>query len=142
MSSPVNALSALLADTYVLMLKTQNYHWNVKGPRFVALHELFEQQYRELFEAVDEIAERIRAIGELAPGTYAEFTELTSIEEKKGSQSADEMVEDLKRAHETVAATATKLRKAAEDDDVTQDLANERQQVHEKAAWMLRSLLD
>ena len=139
----VEGLSRLLADSYTLYLKTQNFHWNVTGPQFVALHNLFEEQYTELAAAVDEIAERIRAAGAKAPGSYSAFGKLTALEESGSDLAAGEMIATLKTDHETVAKTANALLKAADDagDDVSADLATQRQTVHEKSAWMLSALL-
>jgi starvation-inducible DNA-binding protein len=136
-------LSRLLADSYTLYLKTHNYHWNVKGPMFATLHTMFEQQYTELAAAVDEIAERIRALDEPAPGSYAAFAKLTSIEEAEGSPSAEEMIRQLTIGQETVARTAREIFPAADEahDEPTADLLTQRMQIHEKNAWMLRSLL-
>ena len=136
-------LSRLLADSYTLYLKTHNYHWNVTGPMFNTLHLMFEEQYNELALAVDEIAERIRALGFPAPGSYAAFSELTSIDEQTGSLSAEEMIADLVAGQETVARTARSIFAAVEEasDEPTADLLTQRMQVHEKTAWMLRSLL-
>jgi starvation-inducible DNA-binding protein len=137
-------LSKLLADSYSLYLKTHNYHWNVTGPMFNSLHTMFEEQYTELATAVDEIAERIRAVGHPAPGSWSEFGELTSIEEGKPGTKALEMVRRLAQDHMTVAASANEVFKVAEkiDDDVSADLATQRRQIHEKTAWMLRSHLE
>jgi starvation-inducible DNA-binding protein len=136
-------LSRLLADTYTLYLKTHNYHWNVTGPMFQTLHLMFEQQYNELALAVDLIAERIRALGFPAPATYAEFGRLSSIKEEEGVPSAQEMIRKLVEGQEAVARTARTVFPTAEDanDQPTADLLTERMQVHEKTAWMLRSLL-
>ena len=136
-------LSRLLADTYTLYLKTHNYHWNVTGPMFQTLHLMFEQQYNELALAVDLIAERIRALGFPAPATYAEFARLSSIKEEEGVPSAQEMIRKLVEGQEAVARTARTVFPTAEDanDQPTADLLTERMQVHEKTAWMLRSLL-
>ena len=137
-------LSRLLADSYTLYLKTHNFHWNVTGPMFQTLHTMFEQEYTELAMAVDEVAERIRALGHAAPGSYAAFAELSSIEEAEGVPQAKEMIAQLVAGHEAVAATARSVFPAAEEgrDEVTADLLTQRMQVHEKTAWMLRSLLD
>ena len=139
-----DGLSHLLADTYTLYVKTHNFHWNVTGRMFQALHKMFEEQYRELADAVDEVAERIRALGHPAPGTFSRFAELTSIEEEDGVPAAEEMVRQLVRGHEAVVRTARTVFASAEsnDDQVTVDLLTERMQVHEKTAWMLRSLLE
>lgn len=138
-----SGLSKVLADSYTLYLKTHNYHWNVVGPMFNTLHLMFEEQYSELAPAVDEIAERIRALGEPAPGSYLEFGELTSIDEDREKPDALEMVRRLVDGHETVARTAREAFRAAEraGDEPTADLLTQRMQVHEKTAWMLRSLL-
>jgi starvation-inducible DNA-binding protein len=138
-----DGLSRLLADSYTLYLKTHNYHWNVTGPMFATLHTLFETQYTELATAVDEIAERIRALGKPAPGSYAAFVKLTSIEEESGTPSAEEMIRQLTIGQETVARTARELIPVVDEanDEPTADLLTQRMQVHEKNAWMLRSLL-
>ena len=136
-------LSRLLADTYTLYLKTHNYHWNVTGPLFNTLHLMFEEQYTELAQAVDEIAERIRALGFPAPGTYKQFAELSSIEETEGVPDAQEMIRQLVQGQEAVVRTARKVLPIAAEvnDEPTVDLLTQRMQVHEKNAWMLRSLL-
>ena len=136
-------LSKLLADSYTLYLKTHNYHWNVTGPMFSTLHLMFEEQYTELATAVDEIAERIRALGIQAPGSYAAFSKLTSIEEETGHPTAEQMIERLVIAQETVVRTAREVFSIASDanDEPSADLLTQRMQVHEKNAWMLRSLL-
>jgi len=138
-----DGLSRLLADTYTLYLKTHNYHWNVTGPMFATLHLLFEQQYSELALAVDLIAERIRALGVYAPGSYRDFQRLSSVEEADGVPGAEEMVADLGAGNEQVARTARAVFPVAEaaGDQPTADLLTQRLQVHEKQAWMLRSLL-
>lgn len=137
-------LSHLLADSYTLYLKTHNYHWNVVGPMFQPLHEMFEKQYTDLATAVDEIAERIRALGLRAPGSYAEFGKLSSIPEDTGSPTATEMVKNLCVGHEAVVRTARSLMPLVENvhDEATIDLLTTRMQHHEKTAWMLRSLLE
>jgi starvation-inducible DNA-binding protein len=134
-------LARLLADTYTLYLKTHGYHWNVTGPRFPSLHLLFETQYIELRDAVDEIAERIRALGEMAPGSYRQLGELTGIAEDEGVPEALEMVRRLADDHDTVTATARDVLNAAEEagDAATVDLATRRITVHEKTRWMLRA---
>lgn len=139
-----NGLSKLLADTYTLYLKTHNFHWNVTGPMFQTLHLLFEQQYNELALAVDVIAERIRALGHKAPGSYAVYSKLTSIQEETGHPSAEEMIRQLVKGQETVARTARELLPACNkcDDAPTADLLTQRMEIHEKNAWMLRSLLE
>lgn len=139
----VLGLSKLLADTYTLYLKTQNFHWNVTGPQFQTLHTMFETQYLNLAEAVDLIAERIRALGFPAPASYSEFSELTSIKEQLGNLSAELMIEGLILGQETVDKTARNLLSTVDksNDQVTLDLLTQRMQYHEKTAWMLRSLL-
>jgi starvation-inducible DNA-binding protein len=139
----VAGLSKVLADTYTLYLKTHNFHWNVEGPMFNTLHLMFMEQYTELWTALDLIAERIRALGFPAPGTYQEFTRLTSIEETEGVPEALDMVRKLVAGHEAVARTARTVFPAAEKagDESTCDLLTQRLQTHEKTAWMLRSLL-
>ncbi len=136
-------LSRLLADTYTLYLKTHNFHWNVTGPLFNTLHLMFETQYNELALAVDEIAERIRALGLPAPGSYAQFAQLTSIREETGVPAAEEMIRQLVKDQEAVVRTARSIFPAVEkaSDEPTADLLTQRMQVHEKAAWMLRSML-
>jgi len=138
-----SGLSVLLADSYTLYLKTHNYHWNVTGPMFQTLHTLFETQYTELAVAVDDIAERIRALGEFAPGSYKEYAKLTSIKEAEGIPSAEEMIKDLVKGQEAIAKTARSIVPVADEaaDEVTLDLLTQRMTVHEKTAWMLRSLL-
>ncbi|MGH0037442.1 MAG: Dps family protein [Myxococcota bacterium] len=140
----VESLSRLLADSYTLYLKTHNFHWNVKGPMFTTLHTLFETEYTELALAVDEIAERIRAVGAPAPGSYAAFARLTSIKEAEEVPIATEMVEQLASDQDTVGKAAAEVLKAAQaaGDEVSADLAIQRMQVHEKNAWMLRSHLE
>ncbi len=137
-------LSRLLADTYTLYLKTHNYHWNVKGPLFNTLHTMFEQQYTELAIAVDEIAERIRALGISAPGSYREFATLTDIGEAAGNESAEEMIRQLGIGQQTVVQTARAVFPAADNatDEPTADLLTQRMNIHEKNAWMLRSMLE
>jgi starvation-inducible DNA-binding protein len=139
-----DALAKLLADTYTLYLKTHNFHWNVTGPMFATLHVTFEQQYTELALAVDLVAERIRALGHPAPGSYAAFSRLSSIQEETGAPRAEGMVRQLVEDQEAVIRTAREAFPLAEDagDQVTMDLLTQRLQVHEKTAWMLRSLLD
>lgn len=137
-------LGRLLADTYTLYLKTHNFHWNVTGPMFQTLHLMFEAQYTELALAVDAIAERIRSLGAPAPGTYAEFARLSSIAETVGVPKAEEMVKLLVEGQEAVVRTARSLYPLVEkaSDEATADLLTQRIQLHEKTAWMLRSLLD
>jgi starvation-inducible DNA-binding protein len=137
-------LSRLLADSYTLYLKTHNYHWNVTGPMFQTLHLMFETQYNELALAVDLIAERIRALGAPAPGSYREFAALSTIVEDDDRPDAMEMIRRLVKDQETVARTARSVFPTVEHahDEPTADLLTQRLQVHEKTAWMLRSLLD
>ena len=139
-----DGLSRLLADTYTLYLKTHYFHWNVTGPMFQTLHLMFETQYNELWLATDLVAERIRALGHPAPGTYSEFVKLTSIKETAGVPKATDMIRKLVEGHEAVARTARSLFPVADkaEDEATADLLTQRIQVHEKTAWMLRSLLD
>lgn len=139
----VEGLAHLLADSYTLYLKTHKFHWNVQGPMFNTLHMMFETQYTELASAVDEIAERIRALGAKSPGSYREFAELSSIKEEETDLSAEEMIKSLLQGHEQVAKTARQAFPAAEEasDEPTADLLTQRMQVHEKTAWMLRSML-
>lgn len=136
-------LSRLLADTYTLYLMTHNFHWNVTGPMFNTLHNMFMTQYTELWNSLDTIAERIRALGHFAPGTYREYAELSSISEPQNVPEATEMIRMLVKGNEAVAKTARTAFKAADDanDQPTADLLTQRLDVHEKAAWMLRSLL-
>ncbi|MBA2690614.1 MAG: DNA starvation/stationary phase protection protein [Burkholderiales bacterium] len=139
-----HGLSRMLADTYTLYLKTHNFHWNVTGPMFQTLHLMFETQYNELALAVDLIAERIRALGFPAPGTYRQFSELSSIKEMAGVPSATEMIKLLVEGQEAVVRTARSVFPLVDkvNDEPTADLLTQRMQVHEKTAWMLRSLLD
>lgn len=137
-------LSALLADSYTLYLMTHNFHWNVTGPQFNSLHAMFMQQYTEQWTALDLIAERIRALGFPAPGTYKEFVKLASIKEVEGVPKANEMVRHLVVAQEATARTARKMFPVVEaaNDQPTADVLTQRIDVHEKTAWMLRSLLE
>lgn len=137
-------LSKLLADSYTLYLKTHNYHWNVTGPMFQTLHTMFETQYTELALAVDVIAERIRSLGKVAPGTYKEFSRLTSVTEEETTPKAREMIQNLVTAHETVIKTARSCFPLVEkaNDEVSADLLTQRMEIHEKTAWMLRVLLE
>lgn len=137
-------LSKLLADSYTLYLKTHNFHWNVTGPMFQTLHLMFEQQYIELSTAVDLIAERIRALGVYAPATYKEFSRLTSIKEPDSIPISREMIQQLVEGHETVIRTARSAFASVEkaNDEASADLLTQRMQLHEKTAWMLRSLLE
>lgn len=137
-------LSHLLADTYSLYLKTHYFHWNVTGPMFNTLHLMFETQYTELALAVDLVAERIRSLDVYAPGTYSQFAKLTSIKESDGVPKANDMIVELVAGHEAVCRTARSVFPAAEaaSDEATADLLTQRLQLHEKTAWMLRSLLE
>jgi len=139
-----DGLSRLLADTYTLYLKTHNFHWNVTGPMFQTLHLLFETQYTELAIAVDLIAERIRALGYPAPGTYSDFVKLSSIAETSGVPKATDMIRLLVEGQEAVVRTARSIFPVVEqvNDEPTADLLTQRMQIHEKNAWMLRSLLE
>lgn len=136
-------LSRLLADTYTLYLKTHNFHWNVTGPQFNSLHLMFETQYTELALAVDAIAERIRALGEPAPGSYSAYAALATVKEADGVPKADDMVAQLAADQATVVRTARAVFPAADEahDEPTADLLTQRMQVHEKTAWMLRAQL-
>ncbi len=138
-----DGLSRLLADTYTLYLKTHNFHWNVTGPMFNTLHLMFETQYNELALAVDLIAERIRALGYPAPGTYKEYARLSSITEDEGVPAAEEMIRLLVEGQEAVTRTARSIFPVvdAASDEPSADLLTQRMQLHEKNAWMLRSLL-
>lgn len=137
-------LSRLLADSYTLYLATHNFHWNVTGPMFQTLHLMFQEQYTELWNSLDLIAERIRSLGHPAPGTYAQFAKLSSIDEPNGVPRATEMIHLLVEGHEAVAKTARSVFPITEEgsDEATADLLTQRLQVHEKTAWMLRSLLE
>ena len=143
-----DGVAAYLADAYTLYLKTHNFHWNVTGPMFNALHTMFETQYTEQWGALDDIAERIRALGHKAPGSYEEFGRLSSIKEEKGATSDtpewQQMVRQLVLGNEAVCRTARRVLQTAEEagDDPTVDLMTQRLQIHEKYAWMLRSLLE
>nr|WP_330359483.1 Dps family protein [Moorena bouillonii] len=136
-------MSRLLADTYTLYLKTHAFHWNVTGPMFNSLHLMFEQQYNELALAVDAVAERIRTLGYPAPGSYSQYAQLSSIPETSDVPEAEEMVRLLVEANEAVVRTARSVFPAAEraNDESTADLLTERMSIHEKTAWMLRSIL-
>lgn len=139
-----HGLSGLLADSYTLYLMTHNFHWNVTGPQFNGLHQMFMTQYTEQWNALDMIAERIRALGHPAPGTYKAFIQLASIAEVEGVPKSNDMVRHLVTAHEAAARTARKMFPLvdAADDQPTADLLTQRIEVHEKTAWMLRSLLE
>jgi starvation-inducible DNA-binding protein len=136
-------LSRLLADTYLLYLKTHNFHWNVEGPMFQTLHQMFMDQYTESWNAIDPIAERIRALGHYAPGTYKQYVKLAAVKETDGVPKAEQMVRDLISGQETVARTARSVLPLADqaNDQPTLDLLTQRLDIHEKNAWMLRSLL-
>lgn len=143
-SAIAQGLSRLLADTYTLYLQTHNFHWNVKGPMFQTLHLMFETQYNELALAVDDIAERIRTLGFAAPGTYKQFVELSSIKEVEGVPDAKEMIRLLVEGQEACVRTARSIFPVCDEasDEPSADLLTQRMQVHEKTAWMLRSLLE
>ena len=140
----IAALSRLLADSYTLYLKTHNYHWNVTGPMFNTLHTMFETEYTELALAVDEIAERIRTVGARAPGSYREFSELSSVQEDSNTTDAKQMIANLVADQKTVVESARRVIEAAEiiGDQASADLGVRRIEVHEKNAWMLRSHLE
>jgi starvation-inducible DNA-binding protein len=142
-STIAKGLSRLLADTYVVYLKTHNFHWNVEGPMFQTLHQMFMEQYTEAWNAIDLVAERIRSLGHYAPGTYREYLELSRVKETAGVPKAAQMVKLLIDGQEAVVKTAREVLPLAEaaDDQPTLDLLTQRMQVHEKNAWMLRSLL-
>lgn len=143
-SDLIDGLCQTLADTYVLYLKTQNFHWNVVGPHFYSLHKLFEEQYEQLSEAADVIAERLRALKVRAPGSFAEYLKLTSLEEADAETSDAEMVNSLLASHTTISANLNRLFAAADEagDEVTLDMLITRKEEHDKAAWMLRSILE
>lgn len=137
-------LSSLLASSYLLYVKTHNYHWNVTGPMFTTLHTLFEEQYTELATAVDEIAERIRALGPLAPGSLSAFSKISEVDEETGHPEAKQMIRNLAEDQRSIAAVARRVIEAAEaaGDQASADLATRRTDVHEKNAWMLQSHLE
>lgn len=141
MQAVISALQKLLADTYALYLKTQNYHWHVKGPQFKSHHELFEQQYTELALAVDEIAERILTLGANAPASFSAFSALTTINEGKENLNADQMLHDLSESHQMIVQSMTSILKTASEhqDEGTVALLSERIALHEKSLWMLRA---
>ena len=143
MHSNANYLKKLLADTYTLYIKTQNFHWNVTGIHFHTLHGMFETQYTALANAVDEIAERIRALGDKAPGSFAEFSKLTTVKEATGKETADEMLHDLADSNEILVRELRELFSIvdAANDDATMDLLSTRISEHEKTAWMLRATI-
>ena len=136
------SLKHLLADTYTLYLQTHNFHWNVTGPQFTQLHLMFEEHYTEMATAVDEIAERIRTLDVIAPGTYAEFSKLSTVKEITGVPKAHEMIDILKTGHEIVVKSCRKILTIAQqaNDESTASLASDRMRIHEKTAWMLRAL--
>ena len=140
----VDAMSELLASSYTLYVKTHNFHWNVTGPMFNSLHTMFETQYTELAAAIDEIAERIRALGAFAPGSFTAFAALSKVKEETGHPEAKKMIAILLKDQETVASAAQKVIEAAEKagDQASADLGTRRMDVHEKNAWMLRSHLE
>ncbi|MEP3246848.1 MAG: Dps family protein [Sneathiella sp.] len=142
MTKIADGLKHLLADSYTLYLQTHNFHWNVTGPKFRELHLMFEEHYTELATAVDEVAERIRTLGVAAPGTYQAFNGLSAIDEVEGVPSADEMVSILTKSHEQVVKTCRQVLALAQDgnDESTAALVSDRMRIHEKTAWMLRSL--
>ncbi|HET9734657.1 MAG TPA: Dps family protein [Burkholderiales bacterium] len=142
-SAIAGGLSRLLADTYILYLKTHNFHWNVEGPMFQTLHQMFMDQYTEAWNAIDPIAERIRALGHYAPGSYKQYIKLAAVKEAEGVPKAEKMVRELIDGQETVARTARSVLPLAEkaNDQPTLDLLTQRLDIHEKNAWMLRSLL-
>ena len=142
-SAIAQGLSRLLADTYVLYLKTHNFHWNVEGPMFQTLHQMFMEQYTEAWNAIDPIAERIRALGHYAPGSYKQYMKLASVKESEGVPRAEKMVRELIEGQERVARTARSVLPLADkaNDQPTLDLLTQRLDIHEKNAWMLRSLL-
>lgn len=139
----ITALEKLLASSYTLYLKTQNYHWNVTGPHFSAFHTMFQGQYEELAMAIDEIAERIRALGHLAPGSYQKFAELSAVREELGTPGAMEMIENLAGDHKTLAKAASEVITAAQalSDEASADLGIKRLDVHQKTQWMLNAHL-
>jgi starvation-inducible DNA-binding protein len=138
-----NGLNKVLSDTYVLLGKTHGFHWNVTGPHFHSLHEMFEDQYRDLVDAVDDIAERIRALGFFAPGSLSQFLKYADIEDEHGVPDAEEMIRQLARDNELLSRTCRAVVELTHkaDDTVTEDLMNERMAAHDKAAWMLRATL-
>ncbi len=142
MTKIADGLKHLLADSYTLYLQTHNFHWNVTGPKFRELHLMFEEHYTELATAVDEVAERIRTLGVAAPGTYQAFNGLSAIDEVEGVPSADDMVSILTKSHEQVVKTCRQVLALAQDgnDESTAALVSDRMRIHEKTAWMLRSL--
>ncbi|MBP2301641.1 Dps family protein [Azospirillum picis] len=142
--SIADGLSKVLADTFALYVKTHSFHWNVTGPMFNTLHTMFMDQYTELWNALDEIAERIRALGYPAPGSFSQFAELATIKEEAGVPKANDMIRQLVEGHEAAARTIRGVFPLAEEgsDEPTADLLTQRLQIHDKTAWMLRSLLE
>lgn len=140
----IASLKQLLADTYALQLKTQNYHWNVTGPNFHSLHQMFEQQYTMLFQTVDLLAERIRALGELSPGSFAEFSQTTNIKDGDKNLSASDMTQDLVAGNESLIKGYRQGIEAAsqEEDSVTEDIFIGLEKEHEKTRWMLKATLE
>lgn len=139
----VDALSKILADTYVLYLKTHNYHWNVEGPKFRSLHEMFEEQYRDLWDSIDDIAERIRALGHYAPGTYAKFQALSTVKDNEDIPVADNMLKELIADNETVTRTIRSALPTVQEagDEASAGLLTDRLTTHEKQLWMMKSML-
>ncbi|QJE01082.1 DNA starvation/stationary phase protection protein [Massilia forsythiae] len=139
-----DALSHVLADSYMLYLKTHNFHWNVTGPMFQTLHTMFQEQYTELWTALDDIAERIRALGHFAPGTYKRYAELSSIREEAGVPNAQEMIRQLVDGQEAVIRTVRSAFRIADEasDQPSAGMLSDRMEIHEKNAWMLRSFLE
>lgn len=139
----IDSLKIVLADSYILYLKTQNYHWNVTGPHFKSMHLMFEEQYNDLFTAVDLIAERIRALGSKAPGSFAAYSKITNIKEGDENLSADLMVKELASDQNIISESITKALKEAQEvgDEVTVGIVTDRLEVHQKNAWMLNSSL-
>jgi starvation-inducible DNA-binding protein len=137
------ALSKVLADTYMLYLKTHNFHWNVEGERFRALHEMFESQYRDMWEALDEIAERIRALGEYAPGTYAKFAKLATIKDNEDIPAAPDMLKELIADNEALAVTLADAIKTVQEagDEPSAGMLTDRQSIHEKQTWMMKAMM-
>lgn len=143
-SGIANGLGKVLSNSYLLMITLHNYHWNVRGKNFRTIHLLTEEQYTELFQGVDELAERIRSLGFLAPGSLSEFQELSSLNEPKSNATENQMLADLVKGHEFIAKQSRELIAKADEvnDEATADLLTARTEVHEKSAWMLRSMLE
>lgn len=140
----INSLKVVLADSYILFLKTQNYHWNVMGPNFKSFHTLFEEQYNDLFEAVDLLAERIRALGEKAPGSFKKYNALTNITEGDEGLTSNAMISDLAKDQGIISKALQEALNAANEagDDVTAGIVTDRIEIHQKNAWMLNSSLE